>query len=277
MNFDDSIVVTDLDGSLLNDWGSYSSRDVETLNYLGEKGVIRVIATGRSVYSFSKVIPNDFPIDYLVFSSGAGVIKWSTKELVHTNELPAVMVNRVIKILLQEKIDFMLHDPIPLNHCFQFYKSGNNNPDFERRINVYQDYASPLIVGVDYPDPASQFVAILPKDYEDFNRLRQTVEICGVKVIRATSPLDGESIWMEVFPKGISKASGIRFIRDLSKIEDGKLVVIGNDFNDIDMLDIASHPFVVDNAPNELKDKYMKTLSNNASGFSNAVTQVFNF
>ena len=50
------MVITDLDGTLLDDNGKVSLTDMKSLYFLGEKNVIRVVATGRNFFSLSKVL-----------------------------------------------------------------------------------------------------------------------------------------------------------------------------------------------------------------------------
>ncbi len=47
-----AMLITDLDGTLLGSNGSLTKQDQEALLCLGNKGIVRVIATGRSLYSF---------------------------------------------------------------------------------------------------------------------------------------------------------------------------------------------------------------------------------
>lgn len=264
------MVVTDLDGTLLSSDGNYSQQNLDSLYSLGEMGIVRVIATGRSPYSASKVIPNDFPIDYLVFSSGAGIIRWSDKTIVYTTKLPSEKVQSIIDILVKLKTDFMVHEPIPQNHCFHYHFTGNSNPDFDRRLAVYKDFCSPLILGISYPDTATQIIAILPSNPELFHSIKE--QIRGVKVIRATSPLDGESIWMEIFPEGVSKGHSVDWLcKELGGIIPSEIMAIGNDYNDLDLLNHTPNSFVVDNAPEELKRSFKIVASNNDSGFAEAV------
>ena len=69
------MVVTDLDGTLLNAQGVISEPELLTLKKLGNEGYCRVIATGRSLYSIRKTLAFDqLPVDYLIFSSGSGII-----------------------------------------------------------------------------------------------------------------------------------------------------------------------------------------------------------
>ena len=68
------IVFTDLDGTLLNSDQHPGRRDLEMLHRLGEQGIVRVIVTGRNLFSLSKVLGDDFPVDYVIFSTGAGIL-----------------------------------------------------------------------------------------------------------------------------------------------------------------------------------------------------------
>lgn len=264
--------VTDLDGTLLDDLEKVSPRDMKTLEALGELGIIRVVATGRSPYSFTKVLPNSFPIDYLVFSSGAGAYDFKKGSLLYATELHKNQVQDIIDELMEQNVDFMVHEPIPTNHRFLYYRSGKENPDFERRVKIYRQFCQPFAPGVIYGSSAAQIIAILPNDVEKFEKLRK--HFPDLKVIRATSPLDGNSIWMEIFKPDVSKAFGINQICQLHNISAEQVVTIGNDYNDLDMLTHYTNSYVVANAPEELKKRFRVVNSNNNSGFSHAVQQV---
>ena len=60
-------IITDLDGTLLPRGRSISADTLEAFRLAGNKGCIRIIATGRNLYSALKILPAGFPIDYLVF------------------------------------------------------------------------------------------------------------------------------------------------------------------------------------------------------------------
>lgn len=264
------MVVTDLDGTLLGSYSQFSDRNMDALRRLGQRGVVRVIATGRSPYSADLVIPADFPIDYLIFSSGAGIIEWSSKSLVHSDALPVAKVQEVIDFLVECDVNFMVHEPIPQNHCFLYHRANIGNPDFERRVELYHDFCNPLILGVPYPNNATQLLAVLPPHSNIFLDLKQ--RLSGVNVIRATSPLDGESIWMEIFPEGISKGHSVDWLcRALDGIKPNEVAAIGNDYNDLDMLAYTPNSFVVRNAPADLRERFRVVKSNDNDGFAEAV------
>lgn len=267
------IVVTDLDGTILPSQGNISKTNYETLLQLKDQGITRVIATGRTLYSAMAVLPEDFPIDYLIFSSGTGIMKWETKELIYSQQIEADEVQDLSEILIDHEIDFMILDPIPNNHQFWYYQSGNKNSDFDRRLALYKQFATPVGQLSDTKRDACQILAILPNKVDWFEELK--TKFTDIKIIRATSPLDHESIWMEIFPEHISKGRGCQWLCDNLKIKASESFVIGNDYNDIDLLEWGEHSFVVANAPKELKAKYQVTESVTDDGFSKAVNKTF--
>lgn len=268
------IVVTDLDGTLLPSMGEVSQRNYECLLQLKNSNITRVIATGRTLYSALAVLPEDFPIDYLIFSSGAGIMKWDTKELIYSQQIEAKEVLELSKILVDHEIDFMILDPIPNNHQFWYYKSGNKNPDFDRRLNLYKQFSTPIGKIDDSKRNACQILAILPNKIDWFEEIKSKFD--DIKIIRATSPLDHESIWMEIFPLHISKGHGCQWLCDKLKINPKHSFTIGNDYNDIDLLEWGNYSYVVDNAPAELKNKYQVTENVIKDGFAIAIEQVLN-
>ncbi len=272
------LVVTDLDGTLLNKERKVSIKDMSTFYLLEKKKICRVIATGRSNYSAQKVIPEDFPIDFLVVSSGAGIIEWPTKNYVFSNYLKKEQVQVVSTFLIQNSVDFMIHEVIPNNHKFYYYKNRVINPDFERRCAIYDQYAVPLETNTKFTGNACQLVVVLPNKPELFEQLKQGIidlDI-NIKVIRTTSPLDGDAIWMELFPAEVSKANAVSWICKHKGVDPSKTVGLGNDYNDLDLLNWVNYSFVVGNAPDNLKAIFKVVNSNENSGFTQGVMGLFN-
>lgn len=273
INQDWEMIITDLDGTLLNNNREVSLLDMKTLFWLGENKIMRVIATGRSFFSLSKVIKSNFPIDYLIFSSGAGIYDWKNKEILNSQYLPDYEVEQISKILINHEIDFMIHEMIPDNHKFVYYQTGKHNPDFERRIGVYKDFAFPLDPNLESYQNACQILAVFPNDISLFDEIKQKFN--DIKIIRTTSPLDGYSIWMEIFPETVSKGHAAEWLCKKLKISPKKTISIGNDYNDLDMLEFTTEKYVVANAPNELKEKFPVCKSNQDSGFSDVASRFF--
>ena len=271
------MVITDFDGTLFSDDKAVNRKDYDTLLKLGEMGIKRVVATGRSVFSARKVISRDFPIDYLIFSTGAGIMDWKTDKIIRNICISSDEIRKVYKVLEESGFDFMLHKKIPDNHFFYKIKqTETENPDFETRCSIYSRYC----LGESHDEimnlkDATQFVVIktIGKDENpaDIHSLIEK-QLPELKVVRVTSPIDGKSLWMEIFPPEVSKAKAADEICERQKINRENVMVIGNDYNDIDMLDWGeANSFVVENAPEEFKKKFRVVSSNNSCGFSEAV------
>lgn len=264
------LIATDLDGTFLRDDKSVSVIDLGTLRLLGGKGVIRVAATGRSLHKVNEVLPPDTSFDFVVFSSGGGVYDWKSKELLVSEHFDAEISIDLCRFLVGLKLNFVVFRPIPENNLFKYHKGADRCREFENYLKRHAGDFSELKVD-DYTELAGQLMAIIPNDEVLFDELRREITRAfgGIRVIRTTSPVDQRFIWLEIFPDTVSKGHGIRWLCDRLGIDYSSTVGIGNDFNDIDMLDFVGHPFILGNSPQGLRGRYCLVEStNNNSGFT---------
>lgn len=264
------IVVTDLDGTLLDSQHRLGATNWRTLEELGERGVLRVVATGRSLYSALAVLPADTPIDYLCHSSGAGILRWADRESVRVVNMPAEDAGWLAAELVQRGLDFMLHFAIPDNHYFYAHRVGRVNSDFERRAQRYEAFGRALALPLSEPRAMSQALVIEPPPGPG-RHAELSLALPEFQVIRTTSPLDGASTWIEIFPRGINKAAAATWLWQACAAGASQRLAVGNDYNDLDLLDWADLAFVVGNAPPELCARYATVASNDDAGFSQAV------
>jgi Cof subfamily protein (haloacid dehalogenase superfamily) len=252
------MILTDLDGTLLNHDKKIGLEDLCTLQSLGQSGIVRVFATGRNLFSANNVLSDDCPFDYLVFSAGAGIMNWKTKEILFQSVILNNDVHEIEKILKNLNLNFSIQLPIPNNHKYFYHKGNSFVADFESRNSIYKDYN--YVLNGSYPhDTATQFIVILNHEHE----IQPIIEnITGFKVMRATSPIDGKSVWIEIFSEGISKASGGQFLCSMLNISQKETLGIGNDYNDIDMLNWTARSFIVSNAPEAIKNMYLQCTDN---------------
>ncbi len=261
------LIATDLDGTLLDDNSKISPVTIELINNLKQYGIITCLATGRSLKTSFDVIPDNLKVDFLIFSSGAGIYDFSQKKIIHSAKLNCRETSFLQEILTTENVDFMLHLPIPDNHKFFFRANENPTEDFIRRKSYYRNYSKPLISK--YTGEAAQFLAIFdnPQKYKKiFDKLKDKFGL-----VRATSPIDGKSIWLEIFPGNTDKGFGIRYICEKYGISLEETLATGNDFNDLAMLETVKYPYVTENSPEELKKKFLNTESNNENGVYSAI------
>ncbi len=268
------IIFTDLDRTLFTSDSKISRQNYDSLVKLGKEGIIRVIVTGRNIFSAKAVLPADFPIDYLVISSGAGIIDFKKQEIISKSQIDNHLVRRVILYLQELDVDFMIHHPIPDNHYFDYSYSSNPCRDSFKRVKHYQEFAS--IYKGDYNNSASQLLAIVSQEKDSLVE-EVIVNLPELSIIRATSPLDHKSVWIEIFPRGVDKGFACKKILSELDLEACHALAIGNDFNDIAMLETFADSYVVANAPQVLKDIYSNVASDSQDGFTEMLKKHFNF
>ncbi len=249
------ILFCDLDGTLIARGEGLSDDNLEMLKCLRAGGVIVALASGRSPFSLSKVVMPQMPFDYAIFSTGVGIIDWQSQEILLRRELSESQVNQALDILRQERIDTMVQAAVPDNHLFQYQQFSSeeeSGTDFCRRIRYYKDFCSPL-PPESWRGPASQLLAVLHPDDPRF--LRILPQLQDFSVIRATSPLDAHSIWLEIFAPGVSKSSAASWLS--GQLPDSLATyALGNDHNDMDLLAWAGHSLIAPDAPAELQAKF---------------------
>jgi len=80
---------------------------------------------------------------------------------------------------------------------------------------------------------------------------------------------------VDILNRECSKGHALERFAQARGIGRDEIVAIGDNFNDIEMLRIAGHPFIMGNATNELKQNgWTETLSNDESGVAAAIEQV---
>lgn len=267
------LVATDLDGTFLKNDKSISKENLDTLKSLGEKGILRVVATGRNLQKTQEVIASQVPFDYIVFSSGAGVYDWKNGKLLFYQNLNKLIVQQLSEYLVARDLNFHLFKPVPENFKCWYFRGSVPCSEFERYFDYHQSYSEELLTNQNIDSEACQFLVVFPNDPDRFHLLKEDIQkkFPEVKVVRTSSPLETDYIWMEIFHHSVSKGNGVRFLCDWLNIGHEYTLGIGNDFNDMDLLEFTNFSYIVENGPNELKELFLPARSNEDSAFARAV------
>ena len=250
------LFVTDFDGTLLTDDRRITSRDLDTLERLRGESLLLAL---------------DLPVDFLIFSTGAGVYDLNSNNLLLSRDIPNSGIKKICRCFDALGYDYMVHKAIPDTPYFQYKESGlNHNPDFYHRIDLYPGFGCPL----DHPDSlyerATEVLAILPGGIcpEAFANIEARLD--RFSVIHATSPLDHRSAWIEVFHPEVSKSRSVDWLANRLGIDRDRVVAVGNDYNDRDLLAWAGTGLLVANGPEDMKGEFSGVAANTDCGVSDA-------
>ncbi len=264
------LVATDLDGTFLKDDKSISHKNLEALRVLGENNVVRTVATGRNLQKVKEVLHDNVPFDFVVYSSGAGVFNWKTQKHIYNQNIGKESAIKIINYLVENEMNFHAFFPTPENHKHWFFRGKEKCEEFERYFDFNKDQGVELNLNQLPGTSLCQFLLIIRENEKLFTKTKAAIEtLCPeVRVIRASSPLTEGYIWMEVFHKSVSKGNGIKHICDLLQIPQSETMGIGNDYNDVDLLDFTARSFFTDNTPDAIKHRYEKAPSNEDDAFA---------
>ena len=270
------LVATDLDGTFLKNDKTISKNNLEALEQLGEKGIIRVVATGRNLKKVKEVIPLNIPFDYIVYSSGAGVFNWKEQqELFHRNILKSSS-QKLLDYFINQNISFHAFFPAPENHNHWYFRGENSCEEFERYFRFNKAFSFEINPANLPQTELCQFLVIIKENKLYFENLKKDIEsLCDhIRVIRTTSPITKGYIWIEIFHQSVSKGNGVKYICDKLGITQDQTFGIGNDFNDLDLLSFTEYSFLTENAPSEIISFYPNTPNNNEDAFAHAVQPI---
>lgn len=267
-------IISDLDGTILPRGGTISAETIAAFQKAGQRGAQRIIATGRNLYSALQVLPPEFPIDYLVFSSGAGIMRWADRQILFARHLSRRSAQGIARHLWDYNINFTIQHAIPDNHHFYYTQLYPLHEDYKRRVATYEPFGTPISSPAEIQGEATQFVLIL-----DATQIRLLEEIrkglSRYSVVRSTSPIDAKAIWIEIFARNINKGTTCLHLLEELRIPPEHCAGIGNDYNDVDFLDLCAQSYIVRNAPEQLKSYYKSVASDRNNGFAEFVRKVF--
>lgn len=269
------MIFSDLDGSLHDSQQGFHPQDLQTLQALPQQHILRTIATGRSLYSAQQLLAVDFPIDYLIFSSGAGIMHWPTQKLLYKSHLHAEDIAHLLGFFSAHRLDFFLHGEVPNNHYFWYHRFSAKNDDFEARRVLYEGLSTalpPAFLHLQWQPESlcSQAIIFVSPETTDFYYALLCEHLPHLSIIRSTSPLDGQSGWLEIFPAHVSKSQAAQWLRHELASHHGASMALGNDYNDSDLLAWADTGFVVKSAPESLKAHHTQVSDPREAGFSEA-------
>ncbi len=257
-----TLYISDLDGTLLNSQASLSEFTKETLNQLIQDGMLFTYATARSAVSSSAVTEGlDINLPVIIYN-GTFIKDLSNGECLMSNYF-----GDEVKELLD---DLMAHEiyPIVYSHMNQEEKFTylpeyasrgvmahiHHRKGDKRTHPVYECakmYEGEIfcINCIDEPDKLEQMY----KKYKDTFHCVYYMDIYT------------HEWWLEMMPKTASKARSALMLKE--HLECDRLVVFGDQKNDIDMFKAADACYAVSNAVDELKALATDLIkSNNEDG-----------
>lgn len=263
-------VAIDLDGTLLSSTREIAEEDRQALAACIEAGVSVAIVTGRR-FPAARPYIDELPIDPLVVANSGAIIKTGVNgPLLRRSLLRRDIAEAVIEIASDAGIEPVVHDgpnaeghlilrsvARELPHVGRYLHGTMPPPLWVSSIRLERD---PVQIG---------FAASVSAIRELAARL--SAEVDDISLARTEYPLE-ELALLDVLAVDANKSAGLKFLSDHLAVSLSETLAIGDNWNDVDMLETAGLGVVMANAVDALKNRgFAPTKSNDEAGVANAI------
>lgn len=272
------LLAVDIDGTLITDHGHITDEVQEALGRIAADGWEVVPATGRT-YPAAKSVITQLPfVRYAVASNGSCIVDVRDDSLRHLEKLTPEQVDDVVRITREEGAIPALYTTDMTNQQV-LYDTLEKACDFFA-IYIREDSRTRKVDDVlDHADDVLQVAMIAARDIIFRVRDRLSEMDITVMALPFESPrFGGKSMdfwFIQVVAKQARKHLTLRKLADELNVPSGKLVAVGDNYNDMEMLATADVGVAMGNAPDEVKAHAdVVVASNNDHGLAEAVERV---
>ena len=268
------LLAINIDGTLLQSNGRLHKSTKEAIEYVQQKGIYVTLVTARTFLSAKKVAKALKLPSLLVAHSGAYIANSEDKPI-FVRRIQENITYDIVRFLegfscqirlVDEK--FSLANRSKLNHNMlakTVFSSGDP-------IFYSQQFVESLSDTI-LDDPVNP-----PKIEVYFEDADDTVDaVTAIKgMFNEIDILHLNKLRIDILPTGVSKLNGLLYLGDYLRISKSEMVVIGDEIDDLEMIEAVGLGVAMGNAPIEVKKAAdWITRSNNQQGVSYMVKEHF--
>lgn len=283
------LVVTDMDGTLLQKDHTLSDYTINALIEIQKAGIKLCLASGRSVRTlegFGKALKMDENKGYYVCVNGAKLTYADTLNTTVLNQLSAEDIKEIMDFVASFEVEVMavqdaaIYDYIP-----------------ESVMALKKAYRLEKGIADDVPFTAGTFDLIVDQrkgyDLIEYINKAEEIKFAANKMCIAHEPAIIAKVhealsdhfkgrfnfaktsprWLEVAPQGIDKAAAISRIMSEMQIDNSEVIVFGDGENDLSMFGVSKYAYAMANAMDSVKRQAYKVTEedNNHDGMVKAL------
>jgi Cof subfamily protein (haloacid dehalogenase superfamily) len=242
------LLVTDVDGTLVNNNGEISSENQNALNNVRSRGIQIAISTGRPPKSSLNIIKKLPLSNYHIFFDGALVSNYRTGKVAYNQTIDQDLVKQLVFSAREKDIFLELYSKYA---CFaaieNWWTEANRNVyGIDTHIQNLDDIwlSEKIMKGV---------LVIMNADEKDFVNDFCRHYAGKLEFREVQSPPYSEVTFINVLSKGVSKGKALEVLAKQLCIKLEEVVAIGDWINDIPLLTTAGLGIAMGNAHDDLK------------------------
>ena len=263
------LILSDLDGTLIVK-GQDKVPDInkKAITEAREKGVKFVICSARS-FKLAKPIMKEIGSEgmeneYSCLLNGALIVE-NTGKIIKYNGISFDLAKEILEFGKKYDVMYQLYDS---ENCYIFRNIEAELKKKELHHEEYIDISWEKLE--DLKDKSFGKVLFCKFDLEYLKNISKEIyEKFGDKIEIAFSA----NRYLEMNPKGVTKGNALKMIAEFLNIDMKNTIAIGDDFNDVTMIDAAGLGCYVANAKDALKEhaKYVSTKNFEEGGVAEII------
>lgn len=277
------LIATDMDGTLLNDAHEISQENQEAIKFAQEHGITVVIATGRAFYEANTpVAETDLKVPYICLNGAE--VRDETFNIMSTSHLNHSLVSKITSTLKEKDIYYQVYTnrgiytenpQRDLEIYIDIAERAGQKADVEKIENSIQKRIdNGTLKIVDNYDKIEDIPGELIMKILAFDSDLGKIDLVGQELAQSPNLAVSSSSRgnLEITHSDAQKGIALSTIAKQLGIDLKDVMALGDNLNDVSMLERVGYSVAMDNAAPEVKTvaKYV-TDSNENSGVGKAI------
>jgi len=267
------LLATDIDGTLLNPQFQISEGDLAALRRAHAAGVEIVLVTGRR-HAFAMPIAKQLGFDLWLISSNGAVTRSLTGETFHRDLMPAETCRQLCGAMQEFRGNTVLTFDKETKGAIVLEHLDELGPSIRRWLEKNMEYIE-FVVPIEralVTDPVqSMFCGTMTRMSQALRALGSAGMDGRVTILRTEYP-ERDLSMIDVLRADCSKGHALERWATHRGYAREQVMAVGDNHNDVEMLEFAGYPVIMGNACEELRGRgWTVTLGNHECGVAAAV------
>jgi hypothetical protein len=270
------LLATDIDGTLLNPQFQISEADLAALRQARATGIEIVLVTGRR-HSFALPIARQLGFDLWLISSNGAVTRSLAGETFHRDLMPAATCRQLCGAMQEFRGNTVLTFDQETKGAIVLERLDEIGASIRRWVEKnmeFIEFVVPIEKAIVRDPVQTMFCGTMARMNEALQALSRAGMNNKITVLRTEYPARDLSM-IDVLNAGCSKGHALERWAAHRGYRRDEVMAIGDNHNDVEMLEFAGHPVIMGNACEELRGRGWKvTRGNGECGVAAAIEAV---
>lgn len=233
-------IASDMDGTLLDQYGRLDPEFFDLFLQLEEKGILFSAASGRQYYSLRDTFA---PIqDRIIYVAENGTLVMHKEKELYSCTIPKAEIAAIVKAARAiEGSNIVL--------CGK--RSAYIETDDQKALEEFQKYYHRCERVGDLLEVDDQFIKVAICHFDGSEEL--VLPMMNAQFGDSHKVVVSAKIWLDVMNAQASKGAAIQHLQQLMNFTPAETMTFGDYLNDLEMLQVSEHSYAVANAHDEIK------------------------